>query len=85
MVVTFVSDTYSTLQVKYYVFMSFFAYGASIGLEIFVRIERIVVVYFRFGLELYYVFFCGEVRCGNKLLCILEEMNSGLCSSIFLN
>ena len=35
MVVTFVSDTYSTLLVKYYVFMSFFAYGASIGLEIF--------------------------------------------------
>ena len=35
MVVTFVSDTYSTLLVKYYVFMSFFACGASIGLEIF--------------------------------------------------
>ena len=34
-VITFVSDTFSRLLVNYYVFMSFFAYGDSIGLEIF--------------------------------------------------
>lgn len=34
-VITFVSDIFSRLLVKYYVFMSFFAYGDSIGLEIF--------------------------------------------------
>ena len=33
--VTFVSDTFSRLLVNYYVFMSFFANGDSIGLEIF--------------------------------------------------
>ena len=33
-VITFVSDIFSRLLVKYYVFMSFFAYGDSIGLEI---------------------------------------------------
>ena len=34
-VITFVSDIFSRLLVKCYVFMSFFAYGDSIGLEIF--------------------------------------------------
>ena len=34
-VVPFVSDRFSGLLVKYYVFMSFFAYGDSIGLELF--------------------------------------------------
>ena len=33
-VITFISATFSRLLVKYYVFMSFFDYGDSIGLEI---------------------------------------------------
>ena len=34
-VITFVSDPFSRLLINYFVFMSFFAYGDSIGLEIF--------------------------------------------------